>query len=166
MLTGDAPREPNTLETLNYELQKPSVVIASAAWHSVPDPLMTPNFGKIGEATLIRSSPQKSFPQSTISELQRWGQFIEEPQSRNIKEFWQKICIYFNGPPLPVAMPGAESGTMQLAWDTDDAHLDVLLGSSETDEWFFMDRKSGKFQEGTVDFELTKFVELLKTISQ
>ena len=165
-MTGDAPREPNTLETLNYELQKPSVVIASAAWHSVPDPFATHDFSKVGEATLIQSSPQRSFPQSTISELQRWGQFIEEPRSRSVKEFWQKLCVYFNGPPLPVAMPGAESGTMQLAWDTDELHLDVSLGSSDTDEWFFMNRKSGELQEGSVDFELTKFVGLLKTISQ
>lgn len=87
----------------------------------------------------------------------------EKPKYQGI---WQKICIFLNGPPLPVAMPGAESGTMQLAWDTDDLHLDVLLGSSDSDEWFFMDRRSGKLEEGSVDSNLTRFADLLKTISQ
>lgn len=98
-----------------------------------------------------------------ITDLERWIAFVDDPKNLYVSLFWRKLCNEFNvgSPPLPVVMPGADKGSFQLAWDTDELHLDVVLGKDDGDEWFFFNRITEESEEGFTNTGLKKFVELL-----
>jgi hypothetical protein len=103
-----------------------------------------------------------------ILELERWIAFVDDPKNLYVSLFWRKLCNEFKvgSPSLPVVMPGADKGTFQLTWDTDKYHLDVVLSNYYGNEWFFLNRKTKESEEGLIDTDLNRFVELLKFINR
>lgn len=116
---------------------------------------------------LLWEPHQGAFPAATIAELQRWGSYLFELKNRRVEALWKNLCAVYQGHvPLPLALPGAEPDSVQLAWDTDRHHLDITIPLEGPQEWFFMDRETGELRDGSCPDETTAFVELLQVVAR
>lgn len=117
-------------------------------------------------APALWRSSRGAFPAATIGELQRWGQYLFAHPNRHVRVFWNLLCGSYEGiVPLPLALPGAEADSVQLAWDTEAHHLDVTVFADGTQEWFFMDRQSGELLDGVLPQDTSRFCQLLQVVA-
>lgn len=157
MLTCDAISESRIdLHFHRSRLDRPAIVASAPTRRvmgsSVPELLWEPHQG--------------AFPAAAIPELQRWGSYLFELKNRRVEDFWKQLCVAYQGSvPLPLALPGAEPDSVQLAWDTDKHHLDVTIPSDGPQEWFFMDRQSGELRDGVYPGDAKVFEDLLQIVA-
>jgi hypothetical protein len=112
------------------------------------------------------SSSRGAFPAATIGELQRWGQYLFDNPNRHVRVFWDALGVSYDGiVPLPLALPGAEADSVQLAWDTEAHHLDVTVFVDGTKEWFFMNRQTGELLDGVFPQDTLRFCQLLQMVA-
>jgi len=81
---------------------------------------------------------------------------VELPRkhARAVRALWRKLESCINDPILPpIAGPGGELG-FQMAWNYDEFYLDIDVSEEGEFEWFFLDRKTGKYK-GSDDNRLT-----------
>jgi hypothetical protein len=153
VLICDAPNELSA-DTLAeaFRFERPAYVMPAQAGRTANAPV----------PRLLWNPPQGAFPPATIAERQRWGEYLFEQKNRNVEAFWTRLSAAYRGSiPLPLALPGAEPDSVQLAWDTEKHHLDVTILADGPEEWFFMDRQTGELRDGVLPEDEAAFRELL-----
>lgn len=182
MLIYDAP-ETSSVDTLAdaFRLERAAYVMPAQAGRMAygPAPRLLQTMLTGGEYDLERvrtanrpaprllwDPPNGAFPAATIVERQRWGEYLFEHKNRHIEAFWTRLSAVYQGSiPLPLAMPGVEPDSAQLAWDTEKHHLDVTILADGLAEWFFMNRETGELRDGTFPEDAAAFRELLRVVA-
>lgn len=99
-------------------------------------------------------------------ERQRWNSFLSDLKNQRVEPFWRQVCAANLGNvPLPLALPGAEPDSVQLAWDTERYHLDVTIPFDGPQVWFFMDRRSGELPYGVYPGDANAFDDPLGIVA-
>lgn len=157
MLICEAPNDQSgELLAGALRFERPAYVMPAQAERTANTPVLK----------LLWNPPQGAFPPATIAERQRWGQYLFEHNNRHIGAFWTQLCAGYQGSvPLPLALPGAEPDSVQMAWDTEKHHLDISILSDGSAEWFFMDRDTGELRDGVLPADFEAFSALLRTVS-
>jgi hypothetical protein len=110
------------------------------------------------------------FPPPTIRELQIWSGYLDELKrsgNRRVAALWQQLrAALGNTVPLPVVVPGADTGVANLCWDIPGQHLEITISVDGASEWFYMDRTTRTIREGnSSDGGIKEFVALLGQIT-
>ena len=145
----------------------PHVVATTRELHPFQTSSVEPGvFGPDWRVVFTYPVPTGAFPPSSLAELQEWGNFIGRIENPHVASLWRRLCSLYRGTPLPAAMPGADLGSFQLAWDTGTLHLNVLVSPAGELEWFFMDRATGDSDGGDLRSDLSQFVQRLRHVSE
>jgi hypothetical protein len=91
--------------------------------------------------------------------------YLSEPGNQRVEAFWRWLSAALGEDvPFPLAMPDAEVGSAQLAWDTERYHLDVSIPRDGDEEWFFMDRQTDECRDGVLPADAVALLDALRLV--
>lgn len=98
------------------------------------------------------------------AKFERFEDLLADPDHAVVVDFWKKLLDEYPDPPLPMVTPGVDDGFV-LTWADDNYTLDVKLGSTDDDGWFYTNHMTKEYtgsEDHEPNIDIKSFARLLK----